>query len=166
MPVQLAVMKAANRHSELIAHLASERRFLRKAQVVGIRGRPATYQAGLRADILQVFFVPKPRRGQSPFRAARLLGKVSDGRDLRSRLPVGGRISVWLARSLSCSNHFREINFHWNPTIIRSLRRRPPGGRQRGRQRRYFVRERVFEVLGIGGREVVFDRQRPLCPVS
>jgi hypothetical protein len=47
MPVQLAMMDAANRDSELVTDFAAERAWLGKAQMVRIRRRTAAHQAGL-----------------------------------------------------------------------------------------------------------------------
>ena len=45
-----AVVDAAERHRELIAHLAAECARLRKAEVVGIAGFSRTNQAGMSSD--------------------------------------------------------------------------------------------------------------------
>jgi hypothetical protein len=45
--VHLAMMSAAERHGELVAHLEAETAWLREAQMVGIAGLSSTDQAGL-----------------------------------------------------------------------------------------------------------------------
>ena len=60
MPVKLAVMKAANRHRELVAHLASQCSRLREAEMVGIRGLAAAHDAGLLGHELEVILVAQP----------------------------------------------------------------------------------------------------------
>ena len=55
--MQIAVMRAAERDGELIAHLQPERSGLSKAQVMRVCGLPATDKAGLLGDELQVLLV-------------------------------------------------------------------------------------------------------------
>jgi hypothetical protein len=60
--VEFAVMTTAKRNRELVAHLASERPMLGKAQVVSVRRVPSTDEAGLLGDELNVDLVPHPAR--------------------------------------------------------------------------------------------------------
>jgi hypothetical protein len=48
--MQCVVVVTTERHGELVAHLAPERRRLSKFEVVGIAWRPLTDQARLRGD--------------------------------------------------------------------------------------------------------------------
>ena len=50
LPVNFAMMQPTNRHRELIAHLASKRRGLGKAQVMRVGGCAAAHQAWLARD--------------------------------------------------------------------------------------------------------------------
>ena len=56
-PVNRAVMHAAERHRELIAHLAAERARLREAQMMRVGGLAAADQAGLLGHEPQMLFV-------------------------------------------------------------------------------------------------------------
>jgi hypothetical protein len=47
-PVDLAVMSAAERNREFVAHLSAERAGLRESQMMGIGGLPPADEAGLR----------------------------------------------------------------------------------------------------------------------
>jgi hypothetical protein len=58
--MRFAVMAAAQRHSELIAHLAAERRMLGKAQMMRIRGQAATDETRLFGDKSHMFAVANP----------------------------------------------------------------------------------------------------------
>ena len=55
--MELAMMDTTERHSKLIAHLAPERAWLRKANVMGITGCAAAHQARLPRDELAVLLV-------------------------------------------------------------------------------------------------------------
>ena len=61
-PVHFAMMHAAERNRELIAHLEAESPRLRKAQVMGIGGLPAANEAGLRGDKLTMVLIPQSAR--------------------------------------------------------------------------------------------------------
>jgi hypothetical protein len=52
--MDLAVVRTAQRHRELIAHLATERSRLRKTQMMRIRGPPTANEAGLFYDMPDV----------------------------------------------------------------------------------------------------------------
>jgi hypothetical protein len=52
--MQGVVVVTTKRHGELVAHLAPERGWLRKFEVVGIAWRPLTDQARLRGDESEV----------------------------------------------------------------------------------------------------------------
>jgi hypothetical protein len=56
-PMDRSVMRPTKRDCEFIAHFASERPGLSKAQVMGIRRLAAADQAGLRGDEPQVLLV-------------------------------------------------------------------------------------------------------------
>ena len=58
--VQLPVMAAAEGHGELIAHLQPDGSGLGEAQVMRVRRLPATDEAGLRSDKLQMRLVAQP----------------------------------------------------------------------------------------------------------
>ena len=60
--MQLPVMPAAERHRELIADFETDCPGLGKPQVMRIAGLPATDQARLRGDKLQMRFVTQPLR--------------------------------------------------------------------------------------------------------
>jgi hypothetical protein len=60
--MELAVVTTAERDRELVAHLASERPVLGKAQVVSVRRAPSTDEAGLLGDELNVDLVAHPAR--------------------------------------------------------------------------------------------------------
>ena len=63
--MQLAMMRAAQRHRELIADLEAEAPGLREAQMMGVRWLAPTNHAALRGDKLAVTFVaPPPRFGR------------------------------------------------------------------------------------------------------
>ncbi len=65
--VHFAMMAAAQRHGEFVADLAPERRGLREAQVVGIRGPAAADQArqfGQRSDVIAIAQAPRLRQRQ------------------------------------------------------------------------------------------------------
>src|SRR5262249_31941699 len=57
LPVNFAMMQPTNRYRELIAHLASKRRGLGKAQVMRVGGYSAAHQARLARDEGAVLFV-------------------------------------------------------------------------------------------------------------
>ena len=56
------MMRAAQRHRELIADLEAEASGLREAQMMGIRWLASANHAGLRGDKLTVTFVAPPPR--------------------------------------------------------------------------------------------------------
>ncbi len=56
------MVRAAERHRELIADLEAEAAWLRKAQVMGVRRLAAANNAGLRGYELAVSFVAPPSR--------------------------------------------------------------------------------------------------------
>jgi hypothetical protein len=58
--MQLPMMTAAERNSELVADFETERSGLGKPQVVWVRRLPAADQAGLRGDESQMGFVANP----------------------------------------------------------------------------------------------------------
>ena len=64
----VAMMAAAQRDDEFVAHLAPERRGLREPQVMGVRGPPAANQARLLGNRFDVIAVkplpPNPARHQ------------------------------------------------------------------------------------------------------
>ena len=60
--MHLAMMHPAERHRELIADLATERPGLREAQMMGIGGLAAAYDAGLCRDKFAVMLVAQPAR--------------------------------------------------------------------------------------------------------
>src|SRR5262249_51624697 len=60
--VHLAMMHPAERHCELIAHLAAESAGLRKAKMMRVGGLPSADQAGLPGDEFEVFLVPVSAR--------------------------------------------------------------------------------------------------------
>ena len=60
--MHLAMMHPAERHRELIADLATERPGLREAQMMGIGGLAAAYEAGLCGDKFAVMLVAQPAR--------------------------------------------------------------------------------------------------------
>ena len=60
--VHLAMMAAAQRDDEFVAHLAPERRMLREPKVMGIRRPAPTDQTGLFGHEFDVGLVPKPTR--------------------------------------------------------------------------------------------------------
>jgi hypothetical protein len=60
--VDLAMMSAAQRDGELVAHLAAERAGLGKSQMVGVRGLSAANQARVRGDRSDVVPVADPTR--------------------------------------------------------------------------------------------------------
>jgi hypothetical protein len=65
--VDLTVVTSTQRNSEFIAHLATKRAVLRKSQMMGIGGLPATNQASLsdnRSDMIPVTNSPLLRQGQ------------------------------------------------------------------------------------------------------
>ena len=58
--MHLAMMAAAERHGELVAHLAAKRRMLGKAQMMRIGGYAAANEAGLLDDEPHVLAVANP----------------------------------------------------------------------------------------------------------
>ena len=60
--VDLSVMRAAYRHRELIAHLATERAGLHKTQMMRIRRTPTANQAGLFDDMPDMVAVTNAAR--------------------------------------------------------------------------------------------------------
>src|SRR5947209_5185663 len=58
--VQVAVMAAAERHDELIAHLHTDRARLCEAEVMRISRLPAANDTGLRGNELQVRLIAQP----------------------------------------------------------------------------------------------------------
>jgi hypothetical protein len=60
LPVELAVMVPAQRDSELIADLATERPALREAEVMGIRRLSAANQARVPSDEFDVISITNP----------------------------------------------------------------------------------------------------------
>ena len=60
--MQLAMMRAAERHGELIAHFQADALVLREPQVMRIGRRTATDQAWLLGDEAQMFAVAAPLR--------------------------------------------------------------------------------------------------------
>src|SRR3974390_2067840 len=58
--MQLAVMTSAERNGEFIAHLQPDGSGLGEAQVMRVRRLPATDEAGLRSDKLQMRLVAQP----------------------------------------------------------------------------------------------------------
>src|SRR5580693_3363277 len=61
-PVDLAMVRAAERHCELIAHFATERTRLSKPKMMWVRGLTPTDEAGLRGNKLKVRFVAEASR--------------------------------------------------------------------------------------------------------
>ena len=55
--VDLPMVSTAERHRELIAHLAAERPGLGESKMMGIRRLPATDETGLRGDELEMSLV-------------------------------------------------------------------------------------------------------------
>jgi hypothetical protein len=55
--MQIAMLRAAERHRELVAHLHAEGAWLHKAEVMRIGGLPATDEAGLPRDELEILLV-------------------------------------------------------------------------------------------------------------
>jgi len=65
--VDLTVVTSTQRNGEFIAHLATKRAVLRKSQVMGVGGLPATNQASLlsnRSDVIPVTNSPLLRQSQ------------------------------------------------------------------------------------------------------
>jgi hypothetical protein len=65
--MNFTVVTTTQRHREFIAHLAAQRRTLRKAQVVGVRWLPAADQArmfGNESDVIAVADPPRLREGK------------------------------------------------------------------------------------------------------
>ena len=60
--VDLAMMSAAQRYSELVAYLETKTASLREAQMVGVAGQPFTDQAGLFGDKSKVDLVAEATR--------------------------------------------------------------------------------------------------------
>ena len=60
--MQLPVVAPAKRDGEFIAHFCAQRSGLREAQVMRIRGLPATDQTRLRGDKFQVGFIAQSLR--------------------------------------------------------------------------------------------------------
>src|SRR5262249_16454367 len=60
--VEFAVMAAAERHREFVAHLAAECAALGEAHVVRVDGAPAADEAGLGGDKGEVCLVAEPAR--------------------------------------------------------------------------------------------------------
>jgi hypothetical protein len=60
--MELAVVATAEWDREFVAHLASERPVLSKAQVVSVRRAASTEEAGLLGDELNVALIPHPAR--------------------------------------------------------------------------------------------------------
>ena len=58
--MQFAMMRAAQRDGEFIAHLLPQSAELRKAQMVRVAGLSAADEAGLFGDKAQVLLVPQP----------------------------------------------------------------------------------------------------------
>src|SRR6516162_5404497 len=58
--MQLTMMTSAERNGELIAHLQPDGSGLGEAQVMRVRRLPATDEAGLRGDKLQMRLVAQP----------------------------------------------------------------------------------------------------------
>src|SRR3974377_2305007 len=58
--MQLTVMTSAERNGEFIAHLQPDGSGLGETQVMRVRRRPATDEAGLRGDELEMGFVAQP----------------------------------------------------------------------------------------------------------
>ena len=73
VPVQVAVMRTAQRHREFVADLARQGAALRKLEMVGIRGAAGTDETGLGADELQV--IPVAHSQRLPDRRHRLVGR-------------------------------------------------------------------------------------------
>ena len=55
--MNLAMVRSAERHRELIAHLAPERTKLGKAEMMGVRGSASADEAGLPRDVFQMFLI-------------------------------------------------------------------------------------------------------------
>jgi hypothetical protein len=62
MTVDLAMMAAAERYREFVAHLAAKRPILGKAQMMRVGRRAGADQTGLRGDEPHVFAVTYPTR--------------------------------------------------------------------------------------------------------
>ena len=60
--MNLTVMRPAQRHRELIAHLATERTRLHKTQMMRIRRTPTANQAGLLDDVPDMIAVTNATR--------------------------------------------------------------------------------------------------------
>ena len=58
--MQVAMMRATERHRELIADLEAKASWLREAQVMGVRRLASANHAGLRGDKLAVTLVTPP----------------------------------------------------------------------------------------------------------
>ena len=60
LAIELAMMDAAKRDSELVADLAAKGARLHEPEMVGIAGLPTTHEARQRGDEIEVFFVANP----------------------------------------------------------------------------------------------------------
>ena len=69
-PVERAMMQSAQRHGELVAHPAPERRGLSKPEMMGIRRSPTAEQARLQCyelEVIAVAVAPRFAQGQVGF---------------------------------------------------------------------------------------------------
>jgi hypothetical protein len=99
--MNFSVVTAAQRHGEFIAHLAAQRRALRKAQVVGVRRLPPADQArlfGNEPDVIAVANPPRLREGKQAFvnffgaslpNLAQAIASGARLQTLRLRCPLG-----------------------------------------------------------------------------
>ena len=144
--MQGAVVGPAERHGELVAHLAAERARLHEAEVVGVGGLAGADQAGLLRDEPQVLLVA-------------VAARCGDGQHAlvdAGRLIVFGAISIsggfvlrW-GRGLACCS-------------IEAVCRRDGVRRiELGKS----SLKRVLDKLGIVRREAVLGRQNGARPVG
>ena len=89
------MMAAAQRHGELIAHLAAECAVLREAQMMGIEGLTAANQAWLLGHELDVVLVANAARLRiARARSCRCLGTVTPTRLCCARILPQARLSL------------------------------------------------------------------------
>src|SRR5262249_61534158 len=90
--MELPVVPAAEGHRELIANFETDCLGLRKPQVMGVAGLPATDKAWLRGDKFQMRLVTQPLRFREGELA--LVDSVWDRAIARCRRQRGGRSGV------------------------------------------------------------------------
>ena len=148
MSVDLAVMEATNRHGELIAHLASKRLGLGKAQVMRVCGCAAAHEAWLVRDEDAVLLVAQADG------LCRKAGLAGTGSAARGR---GSNDAIW----------FTSLRFViWRRPALALPSLRLPFSRFLAAKRHDLCAEACLDQLGVRSHQGVLGGQAALRPTG